>query len=370
MSATYLEFSRPSAGASPSPIFGDYSAYGCRLNAVDVETLFDEYDRAGFLYAQKRQRLAPYLEQIKDNLARLLRAGPSLVKVVTYGEPGSECFGSIMQWRHTRRSFHVQHLVSIGGPRASRAVMLAGQAVYMKEGWNSAQCWFSPTNKFASRVFGSITTRVGAETSHVYPVTYLWVPRRHLGGPASDPAVRIVPTPSPRQIFEFARKHRGEVYAAAEELNDPDLELHAVDREYRKAGLRRTRQVRAAFLASTEELAGIALAHRGPLGLNLSFLENRCDLIVDETLALEERRRVGEALLKSVAEEYAGFAPDAVPVVLDERTAPAVEHLGGQKLRDYAQSIWLEGGFVGWYRHVEAIYDRFMRVATRRGLAG
>jgi hypothetical protein len=50
---------------------------------------------------------------------------------------------------------------------------------------------------------------------------------------------------------------------------------------YRALGLRRYRRIWLAMMDGHDAPVGAAIAYRGPLGFNLSFLENRCDVLLD-----------------------------------------------------------------------------------------
>jgi hypothetical protein len=358
--------SGPGVVSPPAPpVLGSYETLGCRVNEIEPEALLHAYDRAGFLYSQKQERIRPYLPLILDNLRLALRAGRELVRVVTWGDPQASAFASLMLWRNTFCSFVTQHLVCIGGPAGSRAVILGTQGEAVREGFHRAgQCWFSPENRFSSRVFGRIVGGLGTEHAAVYPNVLLQMPLsvvRDLHGAA----VRVESAADPGEIRGFLQAQGRAVYAAAEEL-DRDLSLAEVDALYRTAGLSRTRSVRAAYLPGTASPAGIAVACRSPLGLNLSFLENRCDLILDAGLAPARQREAAAALLRAVAPAYASFEPGYVPVVCPADDAWVVEQLGGMRVREYCQSAWTSEAFVDWYRYVESLYARVDRAGRRR----
>jgi len=154
---------------------------------------------------------------------------------------------------------------------------------------------------------------------------------------------------------------RGSVFVTAEELDQDDLLLCAVDELYRKVGLRRYRRIVTASLSGRREPSGAAIIWRGPLGFNFSFLENRCDLLLDPTATDEEAHAIVSTLIGAAALEYADFPPRAIPIVADTRSSAIVQGLGGEFIRRYAQSIWLKDGYVGWYRHVEKFYEHVMR---------
>jgi len=113
-------------------------------------------------------------------------------------------------------------------------------------------------------------------------------------------------------------------------------------------------------------VAGV-LAYRGPLGLNLSFLENRCDLLVDPDLSASRIARIVPALMRFASEYYQDFAPGFIPVACDDAGAAVLTHqLGGQFVRQYCQGIWLRDAFVDMYRHFEQFYGRIIRRYSHR----
>jgi hypothetical protein len=170
------------------------------------------------------------------------------------------------------------------------------------------------------------------------------------------------------ELVALATAVRGRVYAVAEELDHEDALLEQVDELYRKVGLRRYRRIWLGFLPGRSEAAAALIAYRGPLGFNFSFLENRLDLLVRPEVSEEDASAVIRSLLCAAAPLYADFAPGRMLVTCDDRCRPLLERLGGQFIRQYAQSIWLKEGYIGWYRHVEKFYERIMKAEHRRGL--
>ncbi len=112
--------------------------------------------------------------------------------------------------------------------------------------------------------------------------------------------VRIVPyDPSYEEaLCLIASVARGSIYVAAEQLAT-DPELTEVDQLYREVGLKRTRQVWLAFREYKDEPVGAAIAYRGPLGLNFSYIENRCDLLLHPTLPESDALDVVASLLRA-----------------------------------------------------------------------
>ena len=346
-----------------------FAGFGCEVNAVDTDELFRCYERAGFLYPAKLQKLAPFMPLVMENWRKARRAGELLQWVATYEDPATGQWGSITSWRSTLSGWVTQHLVALGGPVASRAVMLAGQSVRLEDQRDSAhQSWFRRNNRYANKIFGSITSTLGQRNSWVGDYSYFFLPLRQVPPTSTTLRVDAATAADLPELLQAVAAARSAVYCAAEALSDGDLNLDAVDQLYAHVGLRRYRRILIARSTASSAILGVAIAYRGPLGLNFSFLENRCDLILAPARGAASAREVCAALTAAVAATYKDFEPGVVPIVIDRGNAEALRALGAEYIRDYAQSIWLRAGFEAWYRHTERFYERLIRAGKYRGL--
>lgn len=346
-----------------------YDAYGVEVNALSVNELFALYEHTGFLYPDKAARLHPHLPAVRENWRRMLRAGESLLYVLTAGDK-RRGRASLAVWRTTQNGWMSQHLVSENNPFASRAVMLAAAAASIRKGVDlSAQNWFRPENRFPARVFGSMVKTIGESLSSVQRHAYFALPRKlalRFGG-----KIRVVPYDSSQQeaLSAIASAARGSIYVAAEEL-EQDVEFNGVNELYRAVGLRRTRHVWLAYQANKEEPIGAAVAYRGPLGVNFSYLENRCDLLLDPTLPEAEVSDVASSLLRASSEAYHDFELDEIPVIAEEMATHVLFKLGAEFLRHYCQGIWLKDGHPRFYQHVDGFYSKLLARAEKYELQG
>jgi hypothetical protein len=344
-----------------------HSSYGVQVNALTINQLFALYERTGFLYPGKAARLTPHLGQVRENWRRMLRGGESLLYVLTAGDERGGC-ASIAVWRTTHHGWMSQHLVSENNPLGSRAVMLAGAAATILRGTDeSHQNWFRPENRFPARVFGTMVQTIGKTFCSVQRHRFFALSRgKSLPGGQN---VRVVPYDLSHKeaLCAVAHASRGNVYVTAEELvNDP--ELKAVDDLYRSVGLRRTRRVWLAYTPGKNEPVGAAMAYRGPLGANFSYLENRCDLLVHPALADPDVADVAASLLNAASTAYQDFEIETIPVIADPIASSALIQLGAEYLRDYCQGIWLKDGNLGFYRHVDNFYSRLLARAERHAM--
>jgi hypothetical protein len=343
-----------------------HAAYGVQMNSIDVNELFDLYEKTGFLYPEKAARLLPHLQRVKENWGRMLRAGESLLYVLTAGDK-QKGRAALAVWRTTHQGWTYQHLVSENNPYASRAVMLAAEAASILKGSDeSSQNWFRPENRFPARVFGSMIQAIGGTLSSAQTHAYCAMPRQ-LSLPA-DGGIRVIPYESSYKadLCSIAATTRGHVYVAAEELAG-DVSFKALDLLYRQVDLRRSRHVWLAYRKGKSEPIGAAIAYRGPLGLNFSFLENRCDLLLSPSLSEAEIQSAAAALLGAAVTAYENFELQQIPLIAGDNALPALSRLGVEFIRHYCQCIWLKGAYARSYRHVDSFYSKVLGRVGKQG---
>lgn len=347
---------------SPSPA-GD-----CRVNSLSIESLFELYARSGFLYPAKMQKLAPYLPLIRENWRKAVSCGDGALMVITHHNEHGEADSSITTWRSTGQGWVSQHLVSSSpDPFSTRAVLLYAQALKIARGTDdSQQNWFRPENRFPARVFGSVVATLGPSLASVIPHAYLSL-RRDLAFGHSVLRPRTVDyDESQAEAFRtLVEQAEGSVFFDAEDLSK-DPTLAAAGDVYGKLGLHRSRTVRLAYVANRSEPVAAVLAYRGPLGMNFSFLENRCQLIANPACDQETITAAFASLLDSVRPAYANFELDAIPVVVSAAQNAVAQSIGLDFIRNYTQSVWLREGFQAWYRHVDNFYTRLLSRAQRK----
>lgn len=341
-----------------------YASYGVKVNAVSVDEIFGLYQRAGFLYPEKAARLRPQWRRIRENWQRMMRGGEMLVWVLTSGD---ELLGhaSVTVWRTTLNGWVLQHLVSEHNPLASRAVMLASGAASVYQGpGDSGQNWFRPENRFPARVFGSMVQTVGTESSSVQRYSYSLLPRRLSFAKAGN--ISVVPYDSSHKqaLCALATAERGAVYVAGEDLSG-DVKCEAIDELYRHVGLRRSRHVWLAYAKGSNEPIGAVIAYRGPLGINFSYLENRCDLLISKILPPAEVTNLVSSLFSACSDAYQDFELNEIPVISDETAEYALMKVGAQFVRHYCHGICLRDGYERFYQHIDAFYSRLLARTER-----
>lgn len=345
-----------------------YEAFGCSVNRVGVQDLFAKYEECGFLYPAKRERLKPFLPVILENWRRSMLSvgGKSLHDVVVYDDASSGAWASVTWWATTNRTIHSQHLVSMGVPEASRAVLLSSQSEIHSYNHLAIQNWFRAANRYPARVFGSCTVSLGSASSALHEHVCVMLDRNRV--PPAPCGIRVhrgSDSDSPA-IEHLARRLCGAVQAEADEWAAGDVELEKLDARYQEVGLRRYRRVFLATAPGRLDPVGMAVAYRGPLGLSFSFLENRCELWIDPHADTEQHAEAIAALVNGVSSVYADCELPFILLATDARGAEALVSQGAQPMQDYSRSIWLRPAFGGWYDHVNGFYSRIIGAARRR----
>ncbi|MCA9078174.1 MAG: hypothetical protein KDA93_24305 [Planctomycetaceae bacterium] len=343
-----------------------HADYGVRLNQLGVDELFDAYQRHKFIYPAKAARLAPFMSVIRDNWQKALSLGDQILWNATFTDAGTDSWASVSAWKATIEGWVTQHLVSTGNPTGSLAVMLSSLVVRnFQHNDYSHQNWFQPTKKYPSRVFGTIEASLGSDLASCRTYSYLSLPKDACQASSVDSSLRVMDVTGDRDLMSavcvMARRHRGDVYVKAEQLDKDDVGLAELDALYRQAGLRRYRRVIAAFRDNQDDPCFAAIVWRGPLGMNFSFLENRCDILALDANSAQSGLTASWPLIR---EMYADFLPDFIPLVVDPDHAPGILAMGATETCQYTQSIWLRDSFPAWYNHVAGLFLRWNPVLS------
>lgn len=365
-----------SSAVSGCPKFGDrYEDFGCTVNAISVEDLFAKYESSGFLYPAKRERLMPYMAIIMENWRRSMSVSSNfnLHDVVVYQDPLSGTWASVAYWAATNKSSHSQHLISIGSPNGSQSVLLSAQSELSNRQVLATQNWFRPENRFPAKIFGSCIHSLGDERAVVHEHAYLRMDRTRLPEAPTEIAVDELSNADASLIERLAQRLCGRVQARADEWDTGDVRLESLDARYRAVGLRRFRRVFLARVPGQQDPIGFAVAYRGPLGLNFSFLENRCELWIDPDSPPAQHEQAIAALIHAAAGVYHDFELPDLLVTASLRDEQVLIAHGARLIQHYNRSIWLRDGYEAWYNHVDGFYDRIRaredRVRRRVGTA-
>lgn len=339
-----------------------FEDFHVQFNEASIAQLFNNYEKVGFLYPEKKALLAPHFSTITKNWKTLLNSQEDLLWILTKEETDNNKFSSVSIVKQNNHGYLAQHLVSNGNPFMSLSVLLAAQFKaehhFTKEGLNSSQNWFRPNNRYAYRVFASMYDKLGSKNAFLRLFNYLTLALDQIE-PISSPIYEAEPvTGIDQEFIQFIRAQYGDVFIEAEELDQKDILLENLNNIFKKYNLQRYRRVLKFRCTKTSKIIASAIINRAPIGTNFSFLENRCYYILDPNLSELERFNLLKVMNVAVKDYYQEFALKAIPIVTDVVTSKTLQVLKANFLREYMQSIWLRNGFSLWFDHIYSFLQK------------
>ncbi|MEZ5965283.1 MAG: hypothetical protein R3F56_15730 [Planctomycetota bacterium] len=359
-----------------SPADGPDRGPSDRLSA---SRLFACYERAGFIYAKKRERLLPVWPRVFETWDALL-ASPDgdPLDLRHCGDPAGERFAVGCSVRCGNAGLAGQHWAGHGLPLGIGELSLAvTRAALERAGIESFQVWYRAENRLPARVFGRAAAAAGSQGGNRTQVLFAWPepvePRGDVGcrlpGGAETRGVQVDRwTPARRwDAYELAATRGGWLWASVCELHTGDAEWAACASIYQRLGLVYDRPVLVAR-NDAGRVVGLAMVHRGPIGLNFTLLENRVELCLAPDVAGLAASSVARTLLAAARPLVRAEVAALAPIVVGDRDAAAVEALGAERYRTYRQSMWLgKAGIAALVRSLEQTYGAVLR---RREVGG
>jgi hypothetical protein len=345
---------------------GDIHSYGMTTN-----DLYAHYDQVEFISADKKKRIGSNKSLILNNWQAVLSSKfDTLLWVPVCQSEKTMCKASISIWRTTNNCWFAQHMASEGDPTALVSVLLNSltKGIMTFPQSNACQHWYSPDNKAARKIHEKMVDSVGSDYSSNIPYEYIEIDPNDVQKETSILSVRPCQKETINDVISIAMATRGKIYVIAEELNAFDIELDVLDQKYQKIGLRRKRYIWIAYDKWKKPL-GAAICYRGALGLNLSFLENRCDLLIPEANHTQ-MDDICNALMVKIKQTYFDpdfdnkincdlkFPIDYIPVITDKKIAQYLKvNSGAKHIRFYNQCIWLFEGYYYYYKYIEKYFQ-------------
>lgn len=338
-----------------------YKKFNIDYNSITVKELITKYEEVGFIYPAKKKLLAPHFSKIVSNWETLKNSSLDLLWIMT-SERNAEHFASISVFKQSNKGLLAQHLVSDGNPYLSLKVMLAAQYraehLYDAKQINSSQNWFRPNNRYAYRIFASMYKKLGSQRASLLQFHYLHQSLDNIKATKNTSYKIEEVNDKDQELIAFVQKHYGHVFVEAEELDQTDIQLQQLAEKYNSIGLKYSRQVLMLREIRSNEIVGVVIGNRAPLGLNFSYIENRAYIIADSTLDQQKTLEVLNQLLLAIKPHYDDFDLGTIPIVCDAGLSSSLEAMGAKYHRTYIQSIWLRSGFSEWYAHINSFLQR------------
>lgn len=329
---------------------------GCKVNEISIHKLFQYYNSTKFIYPAKAQRLEPYLLRIQEHWKKALKSGDDLIRIVTYETDGQ--FASVMMLRNTTTSWIGQHLISTGH-RISHIPMLAIHGSLISNpghhNINHFICWYRPDNKIPDLFFGSSLKVLGCNHTSLTRWNYY----ECIGiNPQSQKNIHVEYCNKNNfdSFISFAKNHMDPTWLLSEELDRNDIGLESLNEQYKRVGLHRYRRILMAYEGASDTPKALAICNRAPLGMNLSFLENKVTLLFTTEMQNNEKVQYMDALLYGIRKVYSDFPLNFIPLLVLDKDKEIINQGGHfQYFKTYNQSIWDADAYLAWYRYVDAL---------------
>ena len=336
---------------------GDLSTYN-----MTVSDLFDLYKKTNFTYKEKQKRIEKHIQLITNNWEAALSLGNELLWITISKSSKTNAMATISSWLSNNKTWMAQHMASSGDAPGLVSVLLNTLAKTITKRKRIKAClnWYCKDNETASRFYDEIEEAIGKEHSSNKPYEYLNIYNTLESSKSKDICIKRCKPDMRKDLCDIALKTNGRIYLIAEDFDNSDLELNSLNKKYLKAGLARKRYIWLAYYSNKP--VGAAICYRGPLGLNFSFFENRCDLLIN-TNNDNLKEDICLALLSQAKNVY--FDPtfdtqikhihyplEYFPVACLSNVYEQLKNIGVEHFRDYNQCYWLREGFENYYRYL------------------
>jgi len=256
---------------------------------VDMESLWEFFFNAGFIYPKKYRLIQAYRERFKETYRRLYQDSPGIARHFTYQKSG-RIYGHISMIRAYERAWMIHHHAALPLDQKRTGFLVLRQIMhYLNDMYRLPSsnmdyviCYFRPENRFPNLVFGRFARALkNPEGCSMDLFSYL--PHTSLSVGARLPEGWTLRESSKGELWELERfydHYSGGLMVKALGLNTENRESSPLEEEYNRFGF--TRKYRSYSLLKGNELSAILIVNQSDLGLNLSELLNGIKILVVE----------------------------------------------------------------------------------------
>lgn len=335
-------------------------------NQISTEELFKLYASLHFIYPEKLQRLKPVFNMVRDNWSMAMQLNFPLFWVSTVKPNSSNILSTGTSWQFLNKGMIAQHLAS-NNPVGSRIIflgMLNEVIQNQHKGFlESYQIFYRPQNSYPNKLFQSLSQRAGKALSQINSYDYIELPFLRKPLPEELGVFEIDNNHNP-DFINFIRKYRGELYFKAQELGTDDITLKELNYKFGVKGLNRKRKIFVATDRKGHNISGVIIINQSSLGLNFSFFENSCELILSHDVSATALLDTASTLLHKASGIVNDLPLHYIPVLIDPIHSPIIEKLNGKVTRNYNLFMMLKGGYEIWYDQVDqltnTVFQRFI----------
>jgi hypothetical protein len=264
--------------------------------SITFEQVESLYERARFIYPEKKTALSPHWREIQDTWRKMLSSSNGIFRFY-YRTRSGELSSSICIVQYCDRTWMIEHAVGVHDPGG-----VLGNLLEVSQ-WaaDNNQCayvrfLYRPTNRWPSRIFGQLMPKLrpGSYENHVYHYYTGTVSRRV---PLIRRAGLTIDYLKPADYASFQlmlERHHSALLMDAKGLRCRDLPLAYASGKYALAGLTREREI---LLEKQEDrIIGYSLLEFSSLGINLSFLLNAFTPVVFAEDSVAEHNLVAASI--------------------------------------------------------------------------
>ena len=303
-------------------------------NKVDMAALWDFFFETGFIYPEKYLFIEANKEKIKATYNKLYNQGSGIASHFIYQEKG-RIQAHMALVRFYDKSWLIHHHAAIRSDykMAGLAVLnQVGQYIHDCNRLNSMNmdyvfCYFRPENKFPAHVFGGAARHIAnRQLCSTDSFAYYHYSRTEQTEPEMPKNWHMDPV-SDEDLHDLAycyEKLGGGLMLKALHLESGRVDCHDVKNAYRRAALKRERQVFA--LKYKERLCAVIMANHADLGLNMSDLTDSITIFV-----VNQQLLAVDPLMSALNGLADGYEQTQIPVLMYPQKAAAQLELNSEK---------------------------------------
>jgi len=341
------------------------NSYLC--NQVNLDRLWQFFFETGFIYPDKYDFFQNHKDTIKQTYKTLYTQHPEIARHFICQDKG-RILGHMAMVRFYENTWLIHHHAARQSDR-TRAGLVAlnqiGRFINDSHQLSSLKmkfvfCYYRPENRFPARVFGGSAKNIN-DPQGCSQDRFAYFHFRASSLPSTKLASpwRLVPAGEDdlRALVAFYRDNSGGLMLKALELEPDAAPLSALEAQYKRCGLQRSRRVYA--LKNGSDLKAILMLNIADPGLNLSELTNSITVIVVDAAGLT--KEILHAALDRQANESALIA---TPVLLYPDSCAEAIGVGREK----SYTLWVLNMQCTdhYFRYMHKLLGRFDRAERRR----
>jgi len=272
------------------------NTYVC--SKVNMEDLWHFFFETGFISPKKYAFIEDNKSKIKETYEKLYTQSPAIARHFVYQDKG-QILGHMAMLRFYEETWLIHHHAANNSFSNRAGIVVLDQiGSYANDSHNLYSihmkfliCYYQPSNKFPSRVFGgaatAITNRQGCSLDNFAYFHFMRCPTPPQYWPKSWKIV-VTRAEDLQELNTFYACHSGGLSLEALDLVPERFEQNSLDQEYGRVGFKRKKYLYS--LIDNDVLMAVLLVNVSDMGMNLSELTNSITVFVLDSNALPSAR--------------------------------------------------------------------------------